>query len=181
MFFMDRTLQLTEIFTSVHRDHMTIKDALAHAGLAKQTFYDIPEEDRESVEGAVIARLSAALEEAQQYDKRIEAEREITLTVLKRMPDYIDALDELAKTARREDVRARAIEQLVDIARNGVFLPRLPEPKGKDDDTPKLPALNEVPLYLPPIPPGSAVIFAVPNRPAPHQAEDVVDGEMVLR
>ena len=180
---MDRTLQLTQIFELRHRNGMKLKDALVTVSLADSTFYSIPQEERDAAEKEVVDKLAAEYSETDGALKtaRHEAEHQIVQTILARMPEYIDELDNLAHNARREDVRKAAIDTLIDIARQGVFLPTVQaQPRPIDDRLP------EPERHLPLAPPSTmvqpTVIIFTPGEPrSSGKPVDIVDGEIVQK
>jgi len=180
---MDRSLQLQQVFELRHRNGMKVKDALATVGLVDSTFYSIPQEERDAAEKEVIDKLATEYNETDGALKtaRHEAEYKIVETILARMPEYIDELDNLAHNARREDVRKAAIDTLIDIARQGVFLPTIQaQPRPTED---QLPEPDKSRMLAPPstmVQP--TVIIFTPGEPKDtSRPADVVDGEIVQR
>ncbi len=179
---MDRSLQLTQVFELRHRNGLKLKDALLKTGLSDSTFYDIPKEERDAAEKEVVDRLATEFDEMDGALKtaRIEAEQAIVKTVLDRMPTYIDQLDKLATNARREDVRKAAIDTLIDIAREGIFVPAARPVVKPADDGNRLP---EPERHLPLAPPSTmfqpTVIVFTPGEPKSAKPADIVDGEIV--
>ncbi len=173
--------QLEAIFRRVHGQHLTLRQAIeATPGISKTTFYEIPQDYRDTVETPIRVEIEDEQSELEEALARYRAERSIALQakVLQAMEEAVDVIIDIIRTEKSAFNRIQAFKELRAMAMEGTVVP-----VGHHEDVnPALPA-STTPLVPMPFPVQRAKLELLgPNGStltieSPKKADfDVVDG-----
>ncbi len=133
--------QLEDIFRLVYGQHKTLRHAIdATSGISKTTFYEIPQEYRDTVEGPIRAEIESERSEREEALSRYRAERSVALQekVLEAMEEAVEVIIDIIRTEKSAFNRIQAFKELRAMALEGTVVPWADH----DDMNPALPAGN---------------------------------------
>ncbi len=140
--------QLENIFRLVHGQHKTLRQAIEFTpGISKTTFYEIPIEYRDAVEGPIRTEVENEQNELEEALSRYRAERSVALQakVLEAMDEAVDVIIDIIRTEKSAFNRIQAFKELRAMAMEGIVVPVA----DREDMNPALPAGNGPLLPMP--------------------------------